>query len=91
MIELDRDGSIYVVTMNNDQNMICPAWQDRMLEILDTMENDPGPGTAMVLIGQDKFFCNGLNLEVLMQLDQTSQAEFGPKMAEIHRRDRHFE
>lgn len=86
MIELEKDGNIHVVTMNNEQNMICPAWQDRMLEILDIMENDHGAGTAMVLIGQDKFFCNGLNLEVLMQLDQASQAKFGPKMAEIHRR-----
>lgn len=86
MIELEKDGSIFVVTMNNDKNMICPEWQDRMLEILDIMENDHGAGTAMVLIGHDKFFCNGLNLEVLMQLDHASQAEFGPKMAEIHRR-----
>ena len=49
MIELEKDGNIYVVTMNNDQNMICPTWQDRMLEILDIMENDHGAGTAMVL------------------------------------------
>ena len=86
MIQLEKDGNIYVVTMNNEQTMNCPAWQDRMLEILDFMENDLGAGTAMVLIGQDKFFCNGLNVEVLMQLDQASQAQFGPKMAEIHRR-----
>ena len=86
VIDIERDGSIFVVTMNNDKNMICPQWQDRMLGILDTMESDYGAGTAMVLTGQDKFFCNGLNLEVLMQLDPASQAEFGPKMAEIHRR-----
>ncbi len=86
MIDIEQDGSIFVVTMNNDKNMICPQWQDRMLDILDTMESDYGAGTAMVLTGQDKFFCNGLNLEVLMQLDPAAQAEFGPKMAEIHRR-----
>ena len=86
MIEMDKDGGIYVVTMNNGQNMICPTWQERMLECLDIMEKETAAGTAMVLTGMEKFFCNGLNLEVLMQLDKASQAEFGPKMAEIHRR-----
>lgn len=86
MIELEKQDNIYVVRMNNGQNTICPVWQDRMLAILDTMESDCGAGTAMVLTGAEKFFCNGLNLEALMQLDQAEQAVFGSKMAEIHSR-----
>ena len=86
MIELEKDGNIHVATMNNNENMISPEWQDRMLEILDIVESDCSAGAAMVLIGEDKFFCNGLDLEVVMDLDQPGREEFGRKMAEIHRR-----
>jgi enoyl-CoA hydratase/carnithine racemase len=86
MIELSKDGEIFVVTMNNGANMICPEWQDRMLDILDTIESDPKAGTAMVMIGEEKFFSNGLNLEVLSKMDQDGWAMFGKKMSEIHRR-----
>jgi hypothetical protein len=40
VIELSRDGDIHVVTLNNGPNMIDPAWQARMLEILDAVEAD---------------------------------------------------
>ena len=85
MIELEKDGNIHVATMNNKENMISPQWQDRMLEILDIVESDCAAGAAMVLIGEDKFFCNGLDLETVMDLDQPDSEEFGRKMREIHR------
>ena len=65
MIDYTKDGEIHVVTMNDGANMICPDWQVRMLEILDTVEADCGKGAAVVLAGVDKFFCNGLNLMLL--------------------------
>lgn len=86
MIELEKDDSIHVVTMNNKENMISPDWQDRMLEVLEILESDCAAGAAMVLIGEDKFFCNGLDLEKVMDLDQPDSEEFGRKMREIHRR-----
>lgn len=86
MLELEKDGNLHIVTMNNNENRICPEWQDKMLEILDTLESDCGAGTAMVMIGQEKFFSNGLNLEVLSKLDQDGWVQFGEKMSEIHRR-----
>ncbi|MDG2116261.1 MAG: enoyl-CoA hydratase/isomerase family protein [Porticoccaceae bacterium] len=86
MIKLEKDGNIHVATMNNKENMISPEWQDRMLEILDIVESDCAAGAAMVLIGEDKFFCNGLDLEAMMDLDQPDSEEFGRKMMDIHRR-----
>ena len=86
MIELDKQGEIYVATMNNEQNAICPEWQARMQEILSVMESDHGAGTALVLTGQEKFFSNGLNLEVLMQLDKAGMMEFGKNMVDIYQR-----
>jgi enoyl-CoA hydratase/carnithine racemase len=72
--------------MNDGPNTICPDWQQRMLEILDTVEADCGQGTALVLSGVDKFFCNGLNLEKLMTLAPEEMEQFGKRMAEIHKR-----
>jgi len=84
MLELSKDGEIYIVTMNNQANMICLDWQQRMLEILDQLEHQPHEDAAMVMIGIEKFFSNGLNLEVLNKLDQTDWDRFARQMGEIH-------
>ncbi|WP_438952550.1 enoyl-CoA hydratase/isomerase family protein [Porticoccus sp.] len=86
MIDYEKEGELHLVTMNDGPNTICPEWQTRMLGILDTVERDCGKGTSLVLIGVEKFFCNGLNLEKLMTLPPEDMALFGQRMAEIHRR-----
>jgi enoyl-CoA hydratase/carnithine racemase len=86
MIDYTKDGELHLVTMNDGPNTICPDWQQRMLEILDTVEADCGQGAALVLSGVDKFFCNGLNLEKLMTLAPEEMELFGKRMAEIHKR-----
>ena len=86
MIEHIKDGDLHLVTMNDGQNTICPDWQQRMLEILDSVEADCGQGASLVLTGVEKFFCNGLNLEKLMTLSPEEMELFGRRMAEIHSR-----
>jgi enoyl-CoA hydratase/carnithine racemase len=86
VIDYAKDGDIHVVTMNSGTNTICPDWQVRMLENLDIVEADCGQGAALVLAGVDKFFCNGLNLEVVGQLDSQEMELFAARMSEIHRR-----
>jgi len=86
VIELSKAGTIYTVTMDNGENMICLDWQQRMLEILDQLEDNPVAGTAMVLIGVGKFFSNGLNLNELNKLDGAGWTLFARQMNEIHRR-----
>ncbi len=86
MIDYIKDGDLHLVTMNDGQNTICPDWQQRMLEILDSVEGDCGQGASLVLTGVDKFFCNGLNLEKLMALSPEEMELFGRRMAEIHSR-----
>ena len=86
MIDYQKEGELHLVTMSEGQNTICPQWQQRMLEILDVVESDCGPGAALVLTGTDKFFCNGLNLEAVMALTPEQMQLFGQRMAEIHSR-----
>ena len=86
MIDYTKEGELHLVTMNDGPKRICPDWQQRMLDILDTVEADCGQGAALVLTGVDKFFCNGLNLEKLMTLAPEEMELFGKRMAEIHKR-----
>jgi enoyl-CoA hydratase/carnithine racemase len=86
MIDYTKEGDLHLVTMNAGPNVICPAWQKRMLDILDTVEADCGKGAALILTGDDKFFCNGLNLEVVTQLAPEEMVLFASRMAEIHKR-----
>jgi enoyl-CoA hydratase/carnithine racemase len=83
MIDLDRDGEIYVVTLNNGPNMIDPDWQTRMLEALDAVEADSEGSAGLVISGEGKFFCNGLNVEVVMGLKGEAMAKFGASMGQI--------
>jgi len=86
MIDYRKEGDLHLVTMNAGPNVICPDWQQRMLDILDKVEGDCGQGAALVLAGEDKFFCNGLNLEVVSKLDPAGMELFASRMAEIHKR-----
>ena len=86
MIDYSKDGGIHIVTMNDGANTICPNWQIRMLEILDTVEQDCGQGTALVLTGVEKYFNTGVNLEVVSQLKEEDIRLFGARMVEIFRR-----
>lgn len=86
MIELSKEGALHLVTMNNGPNMICPDWQHRMIEVLDTVEADCEGPAAMVLMGEGKSFSNGLNLEALMALEPEAMVAFGATMGQIFRR-----
>lgn len=86
MIELRKDGDIYILTMNNDTNTICLGWQEQMLAALSEMETNAGAGTALVMTGEGKFFSNGVNIAAMRQFDQSDMKKFAKSMLEIHRR-----
>jgi enoyl-CoA hydratase/carnithine racemase len=86
MIEYHKDGDIHVVTMNNDQNTIDLAWQGRMLEVLDIIEADIEGDAGLVLTGEGKFFCNGLNLEAIMSMNAEEMGQFRVAMGRINGR-----
>ena len=69
--------------MNNGPNMVDPDWQARMLEMLDTVEGDCDGAAGLVLTGEGKFFCNGLNVEVVMGLQGEDRERFGASMLTI--------
>jgi enoyl-CoA hydratase/carnithine racemase len=86
MIELTKDGDVHVITMNNGPNVIEPDWQARMIEVLDAVEADCQDNAGLVLTGKEKFFSNGLNVEIVMGLSSDALQSFGTRMYEIYRR-----
>ena len=86
MIELTKAADVYMITMNDGPNMIDPAWQVRMIEVLEAVEADCQGDAGLVLTGKEKFFSNGLNVEIVMGLSGDDLRSFGARMYEIYRR-----
>ena len=69
MIRTERDGDVTIVHLESGENRFHPALLDGLNEALDTVEQANGPG-AVVLVGQGKFFSNGLDLDYMASAGQ---------------------
>ncbi len=65
MINLDRKDSVFVLTMDDDDNRMNQSWLDGMTAALDEVDSAADP-VALVTTGTGKFFSNGLDLEWIM-------------------------
>lgn len=83
MIDHKREGYLHIVTLNDGANMVTPAWQTRFIEILDAVEADSYGNAGLVLTGTEKFFCSGLNVEVVMSLEGDARARFSQSMMKL--------
>ncbi len=75
MIQLHRDGDVYVLHMRHEENRMNRTWLDAMNAALDEVEADPTAG-ALVTTGEGKFYSNGLDLEWLVRPDTEDMREF---------------
>ena len=64
MIELDREGDVFVLRMRSGENRFSLDWLDEVNEALDQVEQAAGP-IALVTIGEGKFYSNGMDLDWL--------------------------
>ena len=64
MIEMQRDGDVFVLTMDRGENRLSPDLLDAADELLATVETTEGP-RALVTTGAGKFFSNGLDLDYI--------------------------
>jgi len=62
-VRVERDGEVFVVVMDRDENRFRPELLDGLDAAFDEIEK--AGGTAVVLTGTGKFFSNGLDLEIL--------------------------
>jgi Delta3-Delta2-enoyl-CoA isomerase len=64
LIELDQDGSVFVLRMRGGENRFNLEWLDAVNAALDRVAASEGP-CALVTTGEAKFYCNGMDLDWL--------------------------
>lgn len=65
-MKIDRDGDVFVLTMQDGENRFNPDHLEAIEAALDEVEGAEGPIGA-VLTGEGKFFSNGLDLDWMGQ------------------------
>ena len=63
MIELERDGDVFVLTMNDGENRWNTTFVRALAKALDEVEASSGPAAMVTRSHSEKFFSNGLDLE----------------------------
>jgi enoyl-CoA hydratase/carnithine racemase len=64
VIDLTRDGDVFILRMDDNENRFSPTNLDALNGALDQVEGHPG-AKALVTTGTGKFFSNGLDLDWL--------------------------
>ena len=65
MIDLNRDGEVFVLTMNDGENRWNTTFVREFSEALDEVEASEGAASLLTTSSSEKFFSNGLDLEWL--------------------------
>jgi len=63
MIDLDRQGDVFTLTMNAGENRWNTTFVRALAEALDEVESSSGPAALVTLSANEKFFSNGLDLD----------------------------
>lgn len=65
MIELERDGEVFVLTLNDGENRWNTTFVREIDRALDEVEASEGPAALVTRSANEKFFSNGLDLDWL--------------------------
>jgi len=65
VVDLTRQGPVFILAMRSGENRFNRPFLDALVNALDEIEGSGGP-TALVTVGEDKFYSNGLDLNWLM-------------------------
>ncbi len=63
MIDLTREGNVFVLTMNDGENRWNTTFVRAFAAALDEVEASSGPAALVTTAASEKFFSNGLDLE----------------------------
>ena len=78
-IDVTRDGSVFVLTMNAGENRFNRGFIDGLNGALDEVERSSGPAALVTTGGTEKFYSNGLDLA---WLGSDEGREEGPKFVQ---------
>ncbi len=65
MIDLRRDGAVFVLTMQAGENRFSRPFVDALNSAIDAVEASSGPAALVTVGGHEKFFSTGLDLDWL--------------------------
>ncbi len=65
MIDLEKDGELFILTMNDGENRWNTTFVREFAKALDEVEASEGPAALVTTSATEKFFSNGLDLEWL--------------------------
>jgi len=65
LVQLDREGEVFVLTLCNGENRWTTALVGEINRALDVVEHSEGPAALVTTSADPKFFSNGLDLEWL--------------------------
>jgi Delta3-Delta2-enoyl-CoA isomerase len=81
MIDLTRDGDVFVLRMDSGDNRFNRTSIDALHGAIDAVEASSGPA-ALVVAGTGKYFSNGLDLDWMGSADGRADRAF---FADLHR------
>ncbi len=85
MIDVSREGDVFVLRMNSGENRFSPEFIAKYSACLDEVENADGP-KALVTTGSGKFYSNGLDVEHMAALDGDGLNAYLTSVLELMRR-----
>ncbi len=75
MIDLERDGELFILTMNDGENRWNTTFVRAYAKALDEVEASTGPAALITRSANEKFFSNGLDLDWISASANADEAE----------------
>jgi Delta3-Delta2-enoyl-CoA isomerase len=80
MIDLQRDGELFILTMNDGENRWNTTFVRSYAKALDEVEASTGPAALITRSANEKFFSNGLDLDwISASADGATGADTAPR------------
>ena len=76
MVDLKREGEVFILTMNSGENRFNPSFIEAMHQALDTIEQSQGPAALVTIGGNEKYYSNGLDLTWFREAEENEQRAF---------------
>ena len=84
MIDLDRQGDVFVLQMRGGENRFTLPFLDAFEAALEQIERTPGPA-ALVTTGEGKFYSNGLDMPTLAEAARSGGEGLAAHLGRVHR------
>jgi enoyl-CoA hydratase/carnithine racemase len=85
VLQLDRDGDVFVLRLDRDENRFRPDLLEAIGDAFDRVEKAGAPA-ALVTTGAGKFYSNGLDLDWLRGAGKDESADYIPSVLRLYAR-----